>query len=28
MSSSPKIKPGEADKFVDDEEEIGIRRKE
>jgi len=28
MLTSPKTKPGEADKFVDKEEEIGIRRKE
>jgi len=28
MLTSPKIKPGEADKFVDEEEEIGVRRKE
>jgi len=28
MLSSPKIKPGEADKFVDEEEKIGVRRKE
>jgi len=27
MLSSPKIKPGEAD-FVDEEKEIGVRRKE
>ena len=26
--TSPKIKPGEAYKFVDEEEEIGVRRKE
>jgi len=28
MLTSPKIKPGEADKFVDEEEEIGVRRRE
>jgi len=28
MLTFPKIKPGEADKFVDEEEEIGVRRKE
>jgi len=28
MLTSPKIKPGKADKFVDEEEEIGVRRKE
>jgi len=28
MLTSPKIKPGDADKFVDEEEEIGVRRKE
>jgi len=26
--TSPKIKPGEVDKFVNEEEEIGVRRKE
>jgi len=28
MLTSPKTKLGEADKFVDEEEEIGVRRKE
>ena len=28
MMTSPKIKPGEADKFVDEKEEIGVRKKE
>ena len=28
MLISPKIKPGEADKFVDEEEEIRVRKKE
>jgi len=28
MLTSPKIKPGEVDKFVNQEEEIGVRRKE
>jgi len=28
MLTSPKIKPGQADKFVNEEEEIGVRRKE
>jgi len=28
MLTSLKIKPGEADKFVDEEEEIGVRRNE
>jgi len=28
MLTSPKIKLGEADKFVDEEEVIGVRRKE
>ena len=28
MLNSPKIKPGEVDKFVDEEEEIGVRGKE
>jgi len=28
MLTSPKVKPGETDKFVDEEKEIGIRRKE
>ena len=26
--TSPMIKPGEVDKFVDEEEELGVRRKE
>ena len=28
MLTSPKTKPGEADKFVDEEEKIGVRGKE
>jgi len=28
MLTSPKIKPGEADEFVNEGEEIGVRRKE
>jgi len=28
MVTSPKIKPGKADRFVNEEEEIGVRRKE
>ena len=28
MLNSTKIKPGEADKFFNEEEEIGVRRKE
>jgi len=28
MLTSPKIKPGEVDKFVDEQEEIGVKRKE
>jgi len=28
MLTSPKIRPGKADRFVDEEEEIGAGRKE
>jgi len=28
MLTFPKIKPGEVDKYFDEEEEIGVRRKE